>query len=253
MLDTRGLDQCAGLRQWATSLSPVIITVVHHGDLHAEMTALWQICAHLQRLGYPLSVLDVTATEGPGMPGLQDMLIHANRPSPATDGAWSVVPAATGLRQLASMLSPAETVEQALSHLFLDFGAVVVYADADTLNRCMNGPHAYPVIPISPDAPSLLSAYASLKKLGSQGPVQHAALVTVRSDQGSLQIARRIAKSLQNCTMKHLRCRLHHFDICSSFEPDTEPVGVRQLIMDLLDRSHTATGGIATTHRLWSH
>ena len=252
MLDTRGLDQGAGLRQWATSLSPLIISMVHHGDKAAEMSALWQICARLQRLGYPLSVLDVTAAEGQNDPGLQDMLTHSNRPQPATPESWSIIPAAIGIQHLAATLAPAETFEQALSNLFLDFGAVVIYADADTLAGTLNLASSYPVVPVSPDTRSLLSAYASLKKLSLHGHAQQAALVTVRPDDSPRQISQRIAKSLQNCTIRHLRCRLNHFDIGSSLEPENQPDDMRQLVMHLLDRA-TPSGSATTTQRLWSH
>jgi hypothetical protein len=225
---------------------------MHHGDKIAEMTVLWQTCARLQRLGYTLSVLDVTAEESSETPGLQDMLLPVPRPMAAESATMSVVAAARGMRHLASTLAPEASLAHALGSLFQDFGALVIYADAFTLAEVMGLGDCYPVVAVSSETPSVLSAYAGLKILTTHSSHRDAALVTLSTDSSPRQLNQRIAKSLQNCTMNHLKCRLQHYDVSNSSETDNPSDDMRQLVLKLLDTASRAKG-VSTPHRLWSH
>ena len=245
MLEYTGLDQGAGLWQLAQVGTHHVISVLHHGDRAAEMGALWQTCHSLQRLGHRLGVLDTTAAETAANPGLQGMLDHGYRPSHADDAGWCITPAATGIRSLRDQLSHSTSGQKALERLFSDFSALVVYADADTLAATTDTSAGLPVLAISPEMPSLLSAYNSLKQLASQTTLRRAAVVTVRSADSPRYLSENIAKSLQNCTMKYLKCKLHPFHTRLMFDGDwheNEPEDMRQLVLQLLGKEAPYAG-----------
>lgn len=244
MLELTGFDQGEGLRQTAAGDGPQLLCVVQHGDRQAELSAMWQICTAIQRLGYPLGMLDATQRETSDNPGLQAILAHGYPPQAADNAAWPILPAARGLRQLAQPWAvqalpdtgPANA-SRTLQRLFSDLGALVIYADADTLVDVMPLAHARPVLALSPEMPSLLSTYRSLKQLSSLGALRNATVVTVEAPNSTPQLARSVVKSLQNCTMKYLQCTLSHFDISTPSETDKPSDVMRRLVMQMLDHS----------------
>lgn len=251
MLDTHGLHQGAGLRQWASPQAPQLMSLVHHGDTGAEMAALWQISAAFQALGYPVTVLDGMTEESPGTPGLLELAypVPRPRPRPMHDTGITVCPAARGLAQLSRAASP-EAVLHTLAGLFREWGVILVYAPTELLAKQMlTGGLPCPVLAVEPSPSALLSAYASLKALAASGPLRQALLVTVRTGDESTALVRRMARSMQSCTMKYLNCRLQHIDLGGSADSGQE---ARGLALRLLERSTSAEES-ATPHRMWSH
>ena len=60
MLDL-GFHQAAGLHSFTPQAELRMLAVVSQGNAGSGLETLWQICASLQRLGYPVVVLDGTA------------------------------------------------------------------------------------------------------------------------------------------------------------------------------------------------
>jgi hypothetical protein len=244
MLELTGFDQGEGLRLTASSETPRLLCVVQQGDRKAELGVMWQICTAIHRLGYPLGMLDATEVETGDNPGLQGMLAHGYRAQTDGNPAWPIFPAAHGLRQLtrswslqASPQARPATASGTLQRLFADFGALVIYADAETLADVMPLAQSCPVLALSLEMPSLLSTYRSLKQLTRLGAIRTATVVTVDTPGSTPQLARSIVKSLQNCTMKYLHCTLSHFDVSTRSETDKPSDVMRKLVMQMLDHS----------------
>ena len=62
MLDT-GFHQAAGLNSFTPQAQLRVLAVASQERASSGLEMLWQICANLQRLGYPVAVLDGTALE----------------------------------------------------------------------------------------------------------------------------------------------------------------------------------------------
>ena len=96
------------------------------------LETLWQVCLHLQRLGYPVVVLDGTAQESDDAPGLLDLLVHAPWHDGGLPGAskdtsnLAVLPAAQGLSTLACGRPHGQQALQALHPIFRRYAVVVV-------------------------------------------------------------------------------------------------------------------------------
>jgi hypothetical protein len=238
MLEFAGFDQGDGLRQGARHDAPHLLSVVQHGDRAAEMSLLWQLCSALHSTDTRMAVLDATATETDDNPGLQAMLDGANRPQPVGSGAWRVTPAATGMRSLAGqvMKEPQDT----LNSLFNGFNTLVVYADADTLAETLRLGQSSTVVALSPEMPSLLSAYKSLKHMASFGPLRAVSIVTVNPPDSPVYLAQSIAKNLQKCTMNFLKCRVQHYGTSTQFDAEYPSDGVRRLVLNVLDNAASA-------------
>ena len=253
-------DQGAGLRRLAPAPRPVQIGVVQHGDRAADMDMLWRLCNGFQSLGYSVAVLDATMAETTARPGLLDMLNQACRPQRASGAAWPVIPAALGLRSLQHGQGAFETL--ALSQLFRDFGAVLIYADADAMTLSPLLGNTRSVLALSPQMPSLLSAYQCIKRLVHEGGADQITVVTALAADSSPELAVKIARSLQKCTMKHVKCELRHFVTRPSPDHDDATDDSRRLVLHLVDRQGAA--GTASdravslipgnfAHPLWSH
>lgn len=106
MLDI-GFHQGAGLHSFTPQSELRVIAVASQDNAATGLEALWQVCAILQRLGYPVVVLDGTAHETDDSPGLLHLLQQApwNEGGHLNMGAMAsslaVIPAAKGLLNVA--------------------------------------------------------------------------------------------------------------------------------------------------------
>jgi len=73
LLDT-AMHQAMGLHSLTPQSDLRLLAVLSQPDGGPWLEMLWQLCAHLQRLGYPVVVLDGTAREEPHAPGLAQLL-----------------------------------------------------------------------------------------------------------------------------------------------------------------------------------
>lgn len=166
----QGTSLCGALDHDLLRLIPVAST---SGE--AERDLVWDICAHLQRMGYPTMVLDGWSRETVSAPGLADLLDQARWGSVPVGTAsndhesLAVLPAAQGLAKLnrLSAMRGNDHAFQKLHSFFRRYALVVVYAPTETLAaELLEGSCAAPLI-VMPDGGqgSVVNAYAQLKLL----------------------------------------------------------------------------------------
>ena len=133
MLDT-GFHQAAGLNSFTPQAQLRVLAVASQERASSGLEMLWQICANLQRLGYPVAVLDGTALETDESPGLSHLL-----QAPWNDGlnasasvtSVAVLPAARGMLQLQRQAYSEGTPPlQSLQPYFRAYGMLVLHAPA---------------------------------------------------------------------------------------------------------------------------
>ena len=136
------------------------------------MEILWQVCLHLQRLGYPVVVLDGTARESESSPGLLDLLTHEpwNESLPAAGqhsmSSLAVLPSMLGLHNLANQTQQHTHPLQALHPLFRRYALVVVHAPVATLaSALLAGTMVSPLLLMSPGKHGVVDSYRQLKHL----------------------------------------------------------------------------------------
>ena len=77
------IHQGAGLLGFAAGQGPRLLPVLSHPEAAMELEVLWQLAVQLQQQGYPVLVLDATAGEQAGEPGLAPWLARQISPRPA--------------------------------------------------------------------------------------------------------------------------------------------------------------------------
>lgn len=171
MLDL-SLHQGSSLHWHTPEAALRLSAVVSQGAQGGALELLWQVCSQLQRLGYPVIVLDGTAEESAQAPGLQHLLASA----PRGDGSFArintdasslaVLPAFQGLYTLAYHAPNAAQPLQTLQPLFRQYALVVVYASVATLSTpLLQGTATAPLLLMQPGKPGVVASYKQLKQL----------------------------------------------------------------------------------------
>lgn len=206
-----GLNQGAGLRRIAPRTPLRLVAMASHGDQDSELPLLWSLCSTWIGLGYPVVVLDVTASESHDNPGLQQLLDGTfwNDSVPGAT-AWAILPAARGMarwhRQGRKDRSPIEL----LPDLLPQFEIVLIYAHTELIASLFRGSGVMPLVALSPQAQALLTAYQSTKLLLLNAHLEPT-IVSVVSETdrdtppGSGQ---QMSKNLQECAMNFLGHRI---------------------------------------------
>lgn len=240
------LDACvtqgAGLQGLSAQASPRLVVMASHDDRPSELPLLWSLCAAWSDLGYFVVVLDATQTESPTNPGLQQLLTPSGRPEDmpheAMDTAWSIYPAALGLGQLCT--ASQHTVDAApleeLEHLFQNYDVVLLYANADMLASSLPDSSIEPLLAISTNERSVLTAYQALKRLLLNGRL-HPTIVSMvdTSDQNSLACGHKMNKSLQGCAMNFLGRPISTLSVDMQQTDENAPRDVNRLALRLLE------------------
>ena len=172
------------------------------------LQVLWDICTHLQALGYPTVVLDGSERETAEAPGLLELLddtlwIEPPAQLPGAD-SLAVLPAARGLAALASRRAGASQALLALQPLLRRYAVVLLYAPMAVLaSPLMEGSSASPLVLLEDDSKAVISSYQQLKMLslhtGLMGTV--ARLVHSSEERG---VAKQQLRVLCDCAAKHL-------------------------------------------------
>ena len=222
-----------------------------HADAYGLET-LWQICVHLQRLGYPVVVLDGTAQESESGPGLQDLLAHAPwsdsiGPGSRVDAsALAVLPAYLGLQSLSSNPRNLQQPLSALEPLFRRYALVVLYAPVTTLaSPLLAGTMTAPLLIMTPGKPGVVNSYRQLKHLAL-----HAGLTgAVACMTSSLQVdqcseGENALQSLRQCALRHLGQQIQ-----TSLIRTDSPQDLQRLALQLIENACTisAPGAVSTT------
>lgn len=196
-------DQGIGLRRMALQPAPRIIALAGHGDLASELPLLWNLCADWARSGYSVAVLDAMIAESADNPGLEQLLEDVYRYA-ITDGgtSWVVHPAARGLQHLCGRGSNGQSALQQLSRLFHHHDVVVIFASTDFITACMPDCGIDPLLAVSANERSILTAYQSLKHILLNTGLQPT-IIPVVDDSRSVS-SHKMIKSLQDCAMTFL-------------------------------------------------
>lgn len=210
MLDS-DLHQAAGLQGLALQSGQRVLALASHGNQQGELPLLWNLCASLVDLGYPVVVLDATTPESAENPGLAQLLNHSAWPEEVLDetAAWSVIPAARGLQQLSQQACVQAQPMAPLSRLFAAVGVLVIYARAEVLSQLLAGSGMAPLLTVSSVKMSSVTAYQALKHLLHNAGLRPT-LAHLSSDPFAKTIATLPApvKNLQDCAMTFLDYRL---------------------------------------------
>lgn len=239
-----GLHQGAGLQGLAPQTAPRLVVMASHGDRASELPLLWDLCGAWTELGYPVAVLDATHSESPQQPGLLQLLDPHCRtedlPCETADMAWSIYPAAQGLRQLfgdTDQTGHTQAMEQ-LEQLFQNYDVVMLYAPASQLATSLAGSGIAPLLAVSATGSSVLTAYQALKSLLINGQLQPTIVSMVdASSQSSKTCGQNLNKSLQECARSFLGRQVTA--LCVDMQPTSDPAArdVNRLALRLLESS----------------
>ncbi|MDD2692695.1 MULTISPECIES: hypothetical protein [Simplicispira] len=196
-----------------------LLVVASREDARQTQETLWQVCAHLQRLGYPVVVLDATAVETDRTPGLLQLLTHSpwdNGGQPhanANTSTLTVVPAALGLLTLVNTAQrkglPLQTLEP-LEPIFRRYAVVVLHAPLELLTSpLLAGSPAMPLLITHPGKTELVECYRQLKHLAIHAGLTGMVAYMAPSDDAAAQDqARENIQALERCAAHHLGQRL---------------------------------------------
>jgi hypothetical protein len=249
MLDL-GFHQATGLRSFTPQSELRVLAVASQGNAATGLEALWQVCASLQRLGYPVVVLDGTAQETEDSPGLLHLLLQSSWNEGvsmnvgATASSLAVIPAARGLLLInrdarnGSQASPM----QSLLPYFRTYGLMVLHAPAATLGPLLTHTATVPLVVMGDGAAGVITSYKSLKQIALHTglPCMVAALL-----RGGTAAERRKAQSalqtLQGCAERHLCGPMRTTTIATQ-----NPQELQRLALQLLENAGTISESLTT-------
>ncbi len=193
----------AGLRLLAVLSQP-------HAD---ALDTLWQVCAQLQRLGYPVIVLDGTSAESDATPGLAHLLAQGawgNGALPAMPGgdalSLAVLPALHGLAALQGDAPGRVQALAPLHTLFRSYALVVLHAPVAVLaSALLEGLSTTPLLVLQPGSEGVLDGYRQLKQLALHtGLNARVASVAQPHDAAQERQARDALHAVSACAARHL-------------------------------------------------
>ncbi len=160
-------NQASGLLGLGSQSGPKIIAMVSHGDEHAELPLLWQLCLSMVQLGYSITVLDGTTAESETNPGLEQLLENTHWSDGGASGipAWTVMPSANGLRALCGAAEAHTRSLYPLCKVVPPERVLALYCNAEWMTALLGDGQTEPLLAVSPTRSSLLSSYAALKRL----------------------------------------------------------------------------------------
>ncbi|MFN7154646.1 MAG: hypothetical protein ACK4OE_13235 [Acidovorax sp.] len=241
MLDI-GFHQGAGLHSFTPQSELRVLAVASQGNAATGLEALWQICASLQRLGYPVVVLDGTAQETEDSPGLTHLLQQtpwnegASMNMGATASSLAVIPAAKGLLHISREARSTHTPPlQGLLPYFRTYGLMVLHAPASTLGPLLTHTATIPLVVMGQGSAGVITSYKSLKQIAMHTamPCMVAALL-----HGNTAAERRKTQSalqtLQRCAERHLGGPVRTTTIATQ-----NPQDLQRLALQLLENAGT--------------
>ena len=253
MLDI-GLHQGSSLHCHTPEVELRLLAVLSQDGEGPALETLWQVCSHLQRLGYPVIVLDGTAQECDEAPGLQQLLVSApwgDGALPAADldaSSLAVLPALHGLHALAFNAPPLRQPLQVLQPLFRQYAVVVLYAPVATLaSPLMAEAATAPLLVMAPGPAGVVESYKQLKHLAIHTGLAGTVACVVSDDPGQQHQASHGLNALRECAAQHLGQHIGTTAIHAGNAQD-----LQRLALQLLENAATI-GAPAYTATPYSH
>jgi len=237
-LDT-ALHQAAGLHSFTPEQQLRVLPVVSQATADSTpLEMLWQLCSSLQRLSYPVVVLDGTARESDSAPGLAHLLDGLSWPaaSAGASAALAVLPAAQGLSHLARRSQPLAP----LPALFRTYAVAVLYAPVELLAPLLRGAAGTPLVMTGPAAHGLVAAYRQLKHLALHAGVPSCTVAAVKPPAAQVrpaQTAEALA-TLQRSAQDQLGLHVHTTAVAAERAQD-----IQRLALQLLENACTIDAG----------
>lgn len=223
----------------------VLAVTSQESGADSTLETLWQVCASLQKLGYPVMVIDGTASETEASPGLQQLLQQA----PWHEGACldmgsataslAVLPAARGLPRLIRLADAAGADPlQGLLPYFRAYGLLVLYAAADTLGPLLTYTATMPLVLMPGGAAGVLASYQSVKQVVLHTGLRCTVAALLQDDSvlGRKKAAQAL-RSLQQCADRHLGGLLRTTTVAAH-----SPQDIQRLALQLLENAGTIGG-----------
>ncbi|MDA8523751.1 hypothetical protein [Acidovorax sp. NCPPB 4044] len=218
-----------------------MVAILAQPDAAYGLETLFQVCSALQRMGYPVAVLDGTARETDAAPGLAHLLAAPSWQHGApldTGGAaaasLAVLPAAYGLRRLARQSVDAFAAQQTLQPFFRAYSVLAVYAPAETLAPLVRETSAVPLL-IAEGGDHAVQSYRQLKHMAMHAGVPCTVASVVPTDRpASFARAHAVLAALQRCAERHLGSELHTTTLRAN-----HPQDLQRLALQLLENAGT--------------
>ncbi|MDD2608301.1 MAG: hypothetical protein PHX60_01225 [Giesbergeria sp.] len=266
MLDTH-FHQGMGLQCQQPQDELRLLVVTSQDDGGKTLATLWQLCGHMQRLGYPVVVLDATAIETDRAPGLLQLLTHAPWADASVHGvhadasALAVVPAALGLLTLANTAQRKGEAAQTLAQLepiFRRYAVVVLYAPIELMSTpLLAGSNTIPLLITKAGKNALMECYRQIKHLALHANLPSmVAYLSPHASGKKAEQARTSLEALERCVAHHLGQRLR-----GTLLPENSAADMQRLALLLLDSASTIStpsalawhSGQWATHSAASH
>jgi hypothetical protein len=237
------MDQGASLRTLTPRASLRLVAVICHGDPRAELPLLWQLCSALDACGDRVAVLDACTPESQGRPGLQQLVDHSMWLSELTEGTptWPILPAALGLQSLQRKTGARQPDLQTLNQLFKGYGVIVIYGRAEPLTAWLGACRATPLVAVSPEKATVLSAYQAVKRMRRTGLTP--TLVSLIDDSeengedNARQMAASVSQTMRHCAKTYLGCDMEVLTIRSNPHEEGPSDDIRRLALHLLENA----------------
>lgn len=212
--------QGAGLRGITHVAAPRVIALTSHGDQTRELPLLWSLCSSWTNLGYSVAVLDATSLESADNPGLEQLLeatywqadAHTEHPS------WVIHPAAHGLDRLCNQEEDGKLPLLSLASLFHQYDVIVIFAPATFVASFFPDSGIQPLLAVSPNEISVLTAYHALKHMLLNARLRPT-IISIVNEQTSSASTFHMNKSLQDCAMTFLG---HQLNTLSVYVPSAD-------------------------------
>ncbi|MBS0293636.1 MAG: hypothetical protein JSS01_14095 [Proteobacteria bacterium] len=241
LLDT-ALHQAMGLHSLTPQRDLRLLAVLSQPGSGPWLEMLWQLCAHLQRLGYPVVVLDATAQEEPHAPGLAQLLGPAPWPGAesldmaAAGASLAVLPAMRGLAWLAGQAQrEGHAALRRLQPLFRAYALVVLHAPPERLAPLLQGSTSMPLIMTGPGAQGMVRSYRQLKHMALHAGVRCTVAAIMPPNTAPQQAQTQEAlTTLQRSARRHLGLPIHTTAVAAA-----RPQDIQRLALQLLENAGT--------------
>ncbi|RYF06911.1 MAG: hypothetical protein EOO31_08325 [Comamonadaceae bacterium] len=242
LLDT-GFHQGSSLHSFTPQADLRMLAILSQRDAPIGLELLWQVCSSLQRLGYPVAVLDGTARETDNSPGLEHLLAAPSwqgsmgtATPTASASSLAVIPAAHGLVRLAERAAWNDgPVLQRLHPLFRAYAVVVLYAPPETLAPLLRGSGTVPLILTGPGSAGVMQSYQQLKHMAVHAALQcTVANVLPPGQAGRTRQSSAALQVLEQCAQRHLGTSLRTTTVQAA-----SPQDIQRLALQLLENACT--------------